>query len=60
MVKDLAATLNVSLDTARSMRVKILALRKDAFELRALERLSPMLKDNYYFIFSEHPKRNTV
>jgi len=44
MVKDLAATLNVSLDTARGMRVKIAALRNNAFELRVLQRLQPLLE----------------
>jgi len=60
MVKDLAATLNVSLDTARNMRVKITALRKNAFELRALERLVPMLKEHFYFIFNENPKQHPL
>jgi len=60
MVKDLAATLNVSLDTARGMRVKTLALRKNAFELRALERVLPLLQENFYFIFSENPKQKSV
>lgn len=60
MVKDLAATLNVSLDTARSMRVKIGALRKNAFELRVLQRLQPLLEENFYYIFSENPKQNTL
>ena len=60
MVKDLAAILNVSLDTARSMRVKIGALRKNAFELRVLQRLQPLLEENFYYIFSENPKQNTL
>ena len=59
MVKDLAVTLNVSLDTARSMRVKIATLRKNAFEIRALNRLQPMVEQNFYYIFSENPKQNT-
>jgi len=60
MVKGLAATLNVSLDTARGMRVKIAALRNNAFELRVLQRLQPLLEENFYYIFSENPKQNML
>ena len=59
MVKVLAVTLNVSLDTVRSIRVKIATLRKNAFEIRALNRLQPMVEENFYYIFNETPKQNT-
>ena len=54
MVKDLAAALNVRTATARSIKRKVGSLRKDAFELRVLARLQPMVEENYTFIFNEH------
>ena len=59
LLKHLATALNVSLVTVRSMKRKILALRKNSFELRFLKRLEPLIEENYTFIFNENPKQKT-
>ena len=57
MVKDLSAALNVSLPTARTIRRKVMKLRKNAFEIRLLQRVDELISQNYTFIFNEHPMR---
>ena len=51
--KDLAASLNVRLATARSMKRKVLGLRENAFELLFMKRMEAMVAENFYYIFNE-------
>lgn len=56
LMKDLAVALHVSLSTVRSIKKRVLKLRKNATELRLLNRLEPLIVENYSFIFNENPK----
>jgi hypothetical protein len=59
-VKDLQAALGVAAGTARNIKAKAERLKPKSIEMRLMESMRAVIKDNFYIIYAEKPNHKPI